>query len=142
MGKRGLRFNVRSAAKKLEADAATVQLNIASPDRRLSLLSGGNIQRVLLTLAFGESASVLVVSHPTRGLDVLTTEITRGLLLQARTDGAAVLLVSEDLDELLALSDRIVVLAYGRCTGLMNATEADRQSLGHLMTGGLHEQQG
>jgi simple sugar transport system ATP-binding protein len=85
-------------------------------------------------LAFGDDASAVVVSYPTRGLDVLTTETTRALLLQARESGAAVLLVSEDLDELLALSDRIAVLSHGHCAGVVSADSTDRQELGHLMT--------
>jgi simple sugar transport system ATP-binding protein len=131
---RRLRFDVRAASRKLQSDARHARLKIASSDRRLALLSGGNIQRVLLTLAFGEDAAVLVVSYPTRGLDVLTTETTRGLLLAARGAGIAVLLISEDLDELLALSDRIAVLAHGSCAGIVDAKNADRQSLGRLMT--------
>ncbi len=134
--KRALRFNIRGATRRLAEANEHTKLNIASSDRRLALLSGGNIQRVLLTLALGEDAKVVVVSYPTRGLDVLTTEVTRSLLLAAREAGAAVLLVSEDLDELLALSDRIAVLAHGHCTGIVDAATADRQSLGHLMTGG------
>jgi simple sugar transport system ATP-binding protein len=131
---RRMRFDTRRAAAKLQADSDRAGLKIASPDRRLSLLSGGNIQRVLLTLAFGDDASAVVVSYPTRGLDVLTTETTRALLLQARESGAAVLLVSEDLDELLALSDRIAVLSHGHCAGVVSAHSTDRQELGHLMT--------
>ena len=132
--RKGLHFDVHRAAQKVVADAKRSSLKIAAPERQLGLLSGGNIQRVLLTLAFGEHASVVVVSYPTRGLDVLTTETTRSLLLAARAAGSAVLLVSEDLDELLALGDRIAVLAHGHCTGVVKASEADRQALGHLMT--------
>jgi simple sugar transport system ATP-binding protein len=135
MGTKRLRFDVRRAARKVQEDGQRTGLNIAASDRRLALLSGGNIQRVLLTLALGEAAKVVVVSYPTRGLDVLTTETTRALLLQARANGAAVLLVSEDLDELLALSDRIAVLAHGHCAGIVHAHDADRRSIGHLMTG-------
>jgi general nucleoside transport system ATP-binding protein len=65
---------------------------------------------------------------------VLTTETTRLLLLKARDAGAAVVLVSEDLDEILRLSDRIVVLAHGRVSGIVQAADADRQNLGSLMT--------
>jgi simple sugar transport system ATP-binding protein len=130
----GLHFDPRSAARKIVADSDRVGLRIAAPDRRLGLLSGGNIQRVLLTLAFGDHASVVVVSYPTRGLDVLTTETTRALLLAAKADGSAVVLVSEDLDELLALSDRIAVLAHGHVSGTVAADATDRQELGHLMT--------
>jgi ABC-type uncharacterized transport system ATPase subunit len=132
--RKGLHFDVQRAAKKVVDDAKRSSLKIAAPERQLGLLSGGNIQRVLLALALGEFASVVVVSYPTRGLDVLTTETTRSLLLAARAAGSAVLLVSEDLDELLALGDRIAVLAHGYCTGVVKASEADRQALGHLMT--------
>jgi general nucleoside transport system ATP-binding protein len=65
---------------------------------------------------------------------VLTTEATRTLLLQARDAGAAVVLISEDLDEIMRLSDRIVVLAHGRVSGIVAAADADRQQLGTLMT--------
>jgi len=133
-GKKGLHFDTRGAAKKIRDDASRVGLNIAAPTRQLSLLSGGNIQRVVLTLALGDDARVIVVSYPTRGLDVLTTETTRSLLLRARDAGSAVVLISEDLDEILALSDRVAVLAHGRVSGVVAARSADRQSLGHLMT--------
>ena len=132
--RKGLHFDVHRASQKVVADAKRSSLKIAAPERQLGLLSGGNIQRVLLALALGEPASVVVVSYPTRGQDVLTTETTRSLLLAARAAGSAVLLVSEDLDELLALGDRIAVLAHGYCTGVVKASEADRQALGHLMT--------
>ena len=131
-----LRFDVRGSAQELSSDAARCGLDIAAPSRRLALLSGGNIQRVLLSLALGQAAKVVVVSYPTRGLDVRMTQATRALLLAARNQGSAVLLISEDLDELLALSDRIAVLAHGRCAGVVDKAAADRRSLGHLMTAG------
>ncbi len=130
-----IHFDVAAAAGRVADAAAWAGLSIAAPDRRLDQLSGGNIQRVLLTLALGERSPVLVVSYPTRGLDVLTAETTRRLLLDARGRGQAVLLVSEDLDELLAVSDRIAVLAHGRVAGIVDAAGADRRQLGRLMTG-------
>lgn len=132
--KRSLRFDARAAAKRITEDAERSGLDIAAPDRRLSLLSGGNIQRVLLTLALSGPASVLVISYPTRGLDVRTAEATRSLLLDARKAKSAVVLISEDLDELLALSDRIAVLAQGRCTSVVARESTDRRALGHMMT--------
>ena len=131
---RRLRFDVRRATTTLRETSERIGLRVAPAHRQLHLLSGGNIQRVLLTLAFSEPAKVVVVSYPTRGLDVLTTETTRALLLAARDAGSAVVLVSEDLDELLALSDRIAVLNHGECTGVVLARDADRRSLGRLMT--------
>jgi simple sugar transport system ATP-binding protein len=139
-GNRALHFDVRAAAKQLQEDADRARLDVAAPTRQLSLLSGGNIQRVLLALALAEPTAVLVVSYPTRGLDVRTTEATRALLLAARDAGSAVVLISEDLDELLALSDRIAVLSHGHCTGIVDAHSTDRRTLGHLMTAQSQDQ--
>jgi general nucleoside transport system ATP-binding protein len=134
--RRTLRFDVRGAPGQLRTWGARVGLRPAAASRRLDELSGGNIQRVLLTLALGEPVRALVVSYPTRGLDVLATETTRALLLAARDAGTAVVLISEDLDELLALSDRIAVLHHGELPSVLPLAEADRGRLGHLMMGG------
>jgi ABC-type uncharacterized transport system ATPase subunit len=136
-GGKALKFDVKAARRQLAEASDRVSLRVAAPDRRLADLSGGNIQRVLLALALGEPSKVLVVSYPTRGLDVRTTEVTRSLLLAAREAGTAVVLVSEDLDELLALSDRIAVLAKGRIAGVVASATTDRQQLGQLMTGSV-----
>jgi simple sugar transport system ATP-binding protein len=135
-GRRALRFDLRGATRQLQVWAEQVGLRSAPADRCLEELSGGNIQRVLLTLAFGEPARALVMCYPTRGLDVLTTETTRALLLAAREAGTAVVLISEDLDELLALSDRIAVLHHGELAGVLPLAKADRARLGRLMLGG------
>jgi general nucleoside transport system ATP-binding protein len=107
----------------------------ARPDDRVATLSGGNIQKVLLARVLSRDPRVIVVSQPTRGLDVGASEYVRGELLARRRDGAAILLISEDLDELLALADRIVVLYEGRVVGRMDAEEADPERLGLLMAG-------
>jgi simple sugar transport system ATP-binding protein len=78
---------------------------------------------------------VVVVAQPTRGLDVGATEYVRATLLERARAGAAILLVSEDLDELLALADRLVVLYEGRVAGAMPVAEADPERLGMLMAG-------
>lgn len=133
-GHRG-KYSAKAGGRRIAADADRLGLAIASGDRRVDKLSGGNIQRVLLTLALGQPSTALVVSYPTRGLDVLTAENTRKLLLAARDAGTAVVLISEDLDELLEVSDRIAVLAHGKIAGELPTAEADRGTLGHLMTG-------
>jgi simple sugar transport system ATP-binding protein len=107
----------------------------AQPDDRVATLSGGNIQKVLLARVLSRDPRVVIVSQPTRGLDVGASEYVREELLARRADGAAVLLVSEDLDELLSLSDRIIVLYEGRVVGRMAAAEADPEQLGMLMAG-------
>jgi simple sugar transport system ATP-binding protein len=107
----------------------------ARPDDPVATLSGGNIQKVLLARVLSRDPRLLVVSQPTRGLDVGSTEYVRSQLLARRAEGAGILLVSEDLDELLALSDRLVVLYEGRIVGEMAAADADLEHLGMLMAG-------
>ena len=107
----------------------------ARPDDLVASLSGGNIQKVLLARVLSREPRVLIVSQPTRGLDVGATEYVRRELLARRTAGTAILLVSEDLDELLALADRVVVMYEGAIVGEMSASDADIDQLGLLMAG-------
>ena len=107
----------------------------ARPSDPVATLSGGNIQKVLLARVLSRDPRLLVVSQPTRGLDVGATEYVRSQLLERRAGGAAVLLVSEDLDELLALADRLVVMYEGRIVGEMPAAQADVARLSMLMAG-------
>ena len=107
----------------------------ARPDDPVATLSGGNIQKVLLARVLSRDPRLLVVSQPTRGLDVGATEYVRAQLLARRAAGAAILLVSEDLDELLALSDRLAVMYEGRIVGEMAAADSDIERLGMLMAG-------
>lgn len=103
------------------------------------LLSGGNLQKALLAREISARPRVLVAAAPTRGLDVGATAAVRDHLLAQRSDGTAVLLISEDLDELLALADRILVMSEGRIVGAMPADEADTETLGLLMAGRVEE---
>ena len=107
----------------------------AGRDDRVGTLSGGNIQKVLLARVLSRDPKVVVVSQPTRGLDVGATEYVRAQLLAQRAAGAGILLVSEDLDELLELADRLVVIYEGRIVGEMPVAEADPERLGLLMAG-------
>lgn len=99
------------------------------------LLSGGNQQKIVLAREIDAGSSILVAVHPTRGLDVGATEAVRKTLLEQRENGAAVLLISEDLDELTQLSDRIAVIYEGELTGVVAADEADNEQLGLMMAG-------
>jgi simple sugar transport system ATP-binding protein len=107
----------------------------ARPSDRVATLSGGNIQKVLLARVLSRDPRVVVVSQPTRGLDVGASEYVREEILARRRDGAAILLFSEDLEELLSLSDRLVVLYEGHIVGRLTASEADPERLGMLMAG-------
>ena len=120
-----------------ERDERT-DLRVAGADRVVATLSGGNIQRVMLVRALGEQAALVVAAYPVRGLDVAATRRTHELLLAQRAGGAAVLLISEDLDELLALSDRIAVLHAGQLAGVVRPEDTDRYQIGRLMLEGAH----
>lgn len=126
--------SLSKAAGRFTERAGRVGLPVAEPHRTLADLSGGNIQRVLLTLAFSSDPTVLILAYPTRGLDVATAQQTREAILDARRAGSAVVVVSEDLDELTTLSDRVVVLAEGRISGELRRGEIDRSAIGALMT--------
>jgi simple sugar transport system ATP-binding protein len=128
--------------KKVDAELATrndaTQLKVAAPERQVAQLSGGNIQRVMLVRSLGAPASLVVAAYPSRGLDVATTRRTQELLLEQRAGGAGVLFISEDLDELMELSDRIAVLHAGRIAGIVRPGETDRYAIGRLMIHGDH----
>jgi general nucleoside transport system ATP-binding protein len=97
--------------------------------------SGGQLQRAVLARELGRHPKLLIASYPTRGLDVRTAEAARRVLAQLRARGGGVLLVSEDLDELCGLSDRLIVLRGGAIVGEFLPQDVDRHAIGHLMTG-------
>jgi simple sugar transport system ATP-binding protein len=98
-------------------------------------LSGGNLQRMVIIRELSHQPRLVIASYLTRGLDVKSTQAARAALLQVRDNGAGVLLVSEDLEELFSLSDRLVVLYQGKIVGTFSPTETDIYEIGHLMTG-------
>jgi simple sugar transport system ATP-binding protein len=105
----------------------------AAPAR---LLSGGNLQKVVLAREFSGRPRLLVAASPTRGLDVGAIETVHAYLRDAAADGVAVLLISEDLDEILALADRIAVMYEGAIVGETPRADADVEEIGLLMAGG------
>ena len=109
------------------------------PGLPIKLLSGGNLQKALIAREVTQDHQVLIARSPTRGLDGGATASVRAQILAERDRGIAVLLISEDLDELLALSDRLLVIYEGRIVGEMPATEATAEQLGLLMSGHTEE---
>ena len=125
------RTRIRKNADKLISE---YQIK-ASADDRIRTLSGGNMQKVILARTLSRQPSVVIASQPTRGLDVGATDYVRGKLLEQRDRGAAVLLLSEDLDEIMALADRIAVIYEGQIMGIIPANEATKEQLGLMMSG-------
>lgn len=126
------RREVEKRAKELISSYNIITPSINSPAK---LLSGGNIQRLVLARELSTDPLLVVASHPTYGLDVGATEHIRSLLLKQLEKGSAVLLVSEDLEEVLTLSDRIAVMHGGRIIKIMDAEDADIEEIGLLMAG-------
>jgi simple sugar transport system ATP-binding protein len=100
-----------------------------------SSLSGGNQQKVIVAREFSRPIKLLIASQPTRGLDVGSIEYIHNRLIQKRDEDCAVLLISTELDEILGLSDRIVVMYRGRIVSTLKASEATKEGLGLLMAG-------
>jgi simple sugar transport system ATP-binding protein len=137
----GIWLDIGSIREKIAAALAKFPLQLASHQMRVDKLSGGNVQKVSLaremelTRQAGTTPKVLMAYYPTRGLDVVTAETTRRLMMDYRDRGGAIVLVSEDLDELLALSDHMVVMFQGNIVGEFPTESASIQEIGMLMTG-------
>ncbi len=118
-------------------DKLIEEFDIDTPDRYIpvKLLSGGNLQKLLLAREISEKPNLIVAVHPTRGLDIGATEFIRGLILKQKEEGAAILLISEDLEEILSLSDRIAVIFEGKITGIFKSDEAKLEDIGLMMAG-------
>ncbi len=101
----------------------------------VSNLSGGNQQKVIVAREFSRPIKLLIAAQPTRGLDVGSVEYIHNRLIQKRDEGCAILLVSTELDEVMALSDRIAVMFAGKILAILNAEDATRERLGLLMAG-------
>ena len=104
-------------------------------------LSGGNRRRLVLARELSKKADIAVLAFATKGLDVRSVEHMKEWTRRLADDGAAVVYISADLEEVLDVSDRIAVLAHGRITGILEATEADAMKIGQLMLGGAAQQQ-
>jgi len=122
-----------SRAKRLVTQFDVRPPNIALPARALS---GGNQQKLVVAREFDLNPKLLLVAQPTRGVDIGATEFIHKQLIELRNKGAAILLVSAELDEVLSLGDRVIVLFEGRIAGEVDPKSTTQQAIGLLMTGG------
>ena len=120
------------------ADRIIQDLEVATPSNRTPVrrLSGGNVQKVLVGREIASAPTVLMAAYPVRGLDINSSYMIYHLLNEQKENGVAVIFVGEDLDVLLALSDRILVIGRGHVTGILDARTASKEEIGLLMTKG------
>lgn len=133
-------FVDRKPAKKL-AEELVERLEIMTPnvETPVRLLSGGNVQKVLLGREIESEPSVLITAYPVRGLDINSSYTIYDLLNEQKKKGVAVMFIGEDLDVLLEISDRIMVLCHGEVTGIVDAASVTKEELGLMMTGSKRE---
>ena len=121
---------------KSVADTIVAELEVVTPDidhTPVRRLSGGNVQKVLVGREIAASPVVLMAAYPVRGLDINSSYTIYNLLTKQKENGVAVIFVGEDLDVLLALCDRIMVISGGRVAGIVDAREAKKDEIGLLM---------
>ena len=131
----GFFMNFKQIAENTEELIRNFDIRTPSRHTPLKSLSGGNIQKLILARELSRSPRVLVAAQPTRGLDISATEYIRRQLIEQRAKGTATLLISEDLDEILSLSDRIAVIYEGEIMGVVNRDEVSVEDLGLMMAG-------
>jgi simple sugar transport system ATP-binding protein len=132
------RFGFLKAAKNRSWSQELVRrFNVKTPelDTPVQQMSGGNQQKLLFAREVSHQPKLMVAVHPTQGLDVGATAGVHELLMELRSSGSGVLLISEDLDELLQLSDRILVIYNGSIIGESDHEHADREQIGLMMAG-------
>ena len=136
---RGLSMDWEAVRADLEGSLKRLGFPIPSFYMPLGTLSGGNIQRMILAREMALDPKLIIAFYPTRGLDVRSAIAARELFMASRNAGSGVLLISEDLGELFALSDRLAVLYRGRIVGLSKPQETTMNEVGYLMTGSRGE---
>jgi simple sugar transport system ATP-binding protein len=121
--------------RKAEELITRYRIKTTSPDSEIQALSGGNVQRAVLARELSGEVDVLIVANPCFGLDFASVAEIRSQIMEQRNRGAAVLLVSEDLDEILELADRVAVMSGGTIAYIAPIGETDRNTIGQHMAG-------
>jgi len=134
----GGRLDYASAREFTQGLIDEYDIMAQSPDMSANKLSGGNLQKLIVGRELSRQPDVLVAQHPTRGVDVGSMEYIREVILQQTHDGTGVFLVSDDLDEVMQMSDRIIVIYEGRIVHTTTREAADRATIGRYMMEGEH----
>jgi simple sugar transport system ATP-binding protein len=128
-------LNTSEVDKYVDSAIREYEIKTPSRDAPVKTLSGGNLQRLILAREITRNPKLMVAAQPTGGLDVGAAEFVRNKLIECKTKGAGVLLISEDLDEILSMSDRIAVIYGGEIVGVVPRSEANVESWGLMMAG-------
>lgn len=137
--KKGLNIDWKDLQQQFENCEDIKDLNVPAGNRRAEKLSGGNIQRMAFGRAIISHPSVLIASYPSRGLDIATVSAVHDTLTRLKNEGTAVIFISEDLNELFTMSDRLVVLSENTIHGPYKPEEFDAQTIGEIMLKGAKE---
>ena len=131
-------FVDRKTARK-QANALIKKLEIITPSSETPVrrLSGGNVQKVLVGREIEAAPNVIITAYPVRGLDINSAYVIYDILNEQKKKGAGILFVGEDLDVMLALCDKIMVLCHGKNMGIVHADKVTKEELGLMMTGSL-----
>lgn len=129
----------KDLAEKVIDDLEVVTPSVSTPVRRLS---GGNVQKVLVGREIAASPTVFMAAYPVRGLDINSSYLIYNLLNDQKKKGVAVIFVGEDLDVLIELCDRILVIGSGHVTGIVDARSTTKEEIGKLMTANVNKSGG
>jgi simple sugar transport system ATP-binding protein len=137
------KFGFHQNKKAIREYAAQIfekfDIRAAGVDTKVGSLSGGNMQKVVIAREFSYDSQVYIISQPTRGVDIGAIEFIHNRILEKKQEGAAILLCSADLDEVLRLSDRVITIYEGKITGEFDKDHLDKTEIGYYMTGSREE---
>lgn len=133
---KGFLVDRKPVAEKARELKKALQIKTPSINHPIKYLSGGNIQKILLGRELSLKPKLLIMAYPVRGLDINTCFTVYNLVNEAKKNGTAVLFIGEDLDVIIQLCDRIMVLCDGKISGVTSSEEASREQLGRMMLGG------
>lgn len=131
---------VNRKAARAKAEALIEKLDIVTPSSEtpVRLLSGGNVQKVLVGREIESAPNVIITAYPVRGLDINSSYLIYNILNEQKEKGVGILFIGEDLDVMLALCDKIMVLCHGKNMGIVHADKVTKEELGLMMTGSLN----
>lgn len=134
---RGIRINRAAVKRSAEKLVDQFDIRTTSIETPASTLSGGNQQKLIVAREFSQAEKVLIAAQPTRGLDVGSIQYIHAQVVAKRDEGAAIVIVSSELDEVMSLGDRIAVMYQGKIAGILSHEEASREVCGLLMAGSI-----